>query len=176
MNTISQSLKEVLLSSFENLQVDNPEETRVIVYCRTDALPAVLNYLKNNGYDHLALISCVDWIKENELELVYILSAYTEDKEQARMNILIKTRISREKSEFQTVMNIFENAEPYERELHEIYGIHFNGHPRLTPLLLERKYEIPPFRKDFDTRKYVEEVFDKVPFVEDKAKTKKEGE
>jgi len=40
----------------------------------------------------------------------------------------------------------------------------------LTPLLLERNYEIPPFRKDFDTRKYVKDVFEKIPFVEDKDK------
>ncbi|GAH89124.1 unnamed protein product, partial [marine sediment metagenome] len=35
------------------------------------------------------------------------------------------------------------------------------------PLFLERDYEIPPFRKDFDTRKYVKETFDKIPFVEE---------
>jgi len=33
---------------------------------------------------------------------------------------------------------------------------------------LERDYKIPPFRKDFNTREYVKEVFDKIPFVEDK--------
>ena len=169
MNTMGQSLKEALLSSFENLQVDHPEETRVIVTCRKNSLHAVLNYLKNSGYDHLALVSCVDRIKKNELELVYILTAYTEDKEQSKMNILVKTNISRDKPEFQTIINLFENAEPYERELHELYGIHFEGHPRLTPLLLERKYETPPFRKDFDTRKYVQQVFDEVPFVEAEA-------
>ena len=42
----------------------------------------------------------------------------------------------------------------------------FEGHPRLTPLFLERDYEIPPFRKDFDTRQYVADVFGSVPTVE----------
>jgi len=54
--------------------------------------------------------------------------------------------------------------------MHELFGIKFEGHPRLTPLLLEREYKIPPFRKDFDTRKYVEEVFDKIPLVDNKDK------
>ena len=71
---------------------------------------------------------------------------------------------------FKTVTAIFPNAEPYERELHELFGILFEGHPRLTPLFLEREYKIPPFRKDFDTRRYVEEVFDEIPSVEDKDK------
>jgi len=84
--------------------------------------------------------------------------------------LIVKTRISREKPQLETVTGIFPNAGTYEREIHELFGINFEGHKRLTPLLLEREYEIPPFRKDFDTRKYVEEVFDKIPLVEDKDK------
>ena len=106
--------------------------------------------------------------------MIYILSAYMQndseytDKEKA--NIILKTRIFREKPEFSTIISIFENAEPYEREIHELFGIKFEGHPRLTPLFLEREYEIPPFRKDFDTRKYVKDVFDTIPFVKEKEK------
>jgi NADH-quinone oxidoreductase subunit C len=81
--------------------------------------------------------------------------------------VIIKTRISRENPEFETVIQVFQNAETYERELHELYGIRFKNHPRLVPLFLDREYSIPPFRKDFDTRGYVKEVFDQVPFVDE---------
>ena len=168
MKNTGQSLKENLASSFDDIQVEITDERRLIIDCKNDSVITVLSFLNTIGYDHLALISCVDWIKDNALELVYILTAYTEDREKAKMNILIKTRIPREKPQFHTVIPVFENAEPYERELHELFGIHFIGHPRLTPLFLEREYVIPPFRKDFDTRKYVQEVFDPIPFVEDK--------
>lgn len=168
MNNTGKLLRENLIASFENIQVEIHDEQQVIVGCNEDLVLVVLSFLKSRGYDHLALVSCIDWIKDSEFELVYILSAYTENRELGKMNILVKTRISREKSEFKTVTDIFENAEPYERELHELYGIYFKEHPRLIPLLLEREYEIPPFRKDFDTRKYVSEIFDQVPFVNDK--------
>jgi NADH-quinone oxidoreductase subunit C len=168
MNNTAKLLQESLIASFEGIQAETHDEQRVIVHCREDLALEVLRFLKKRGYDHLALISCIDWIKKSEFELVYILSAYSEDRELAKMNILVKTRISRGRPEFTTVTDIFENAEPYERELHELFGIYFTGHPRLIPLLLERDYEIPPFRKDFDTRKYVTEVFDSVPFVNDK--------
>ena len=168
MKNTGQSLKENLASSFDDIQVEITDERRLIIDCKNDSVITVLSFLNTIGYDHLALISCVDWIKDNALELVYILTAYTEDREKAKMNILIKTRIPREKPQSHTVIPVFENAEPYERELHELFGIHFIGHPRLTPLFLEREYVIPPFRKDFDTRKYVQEVFDPIPFVEDK--------
>jgi len=135
---------------------------------------AVLRFLKERRFDHLALISCVDWIEEKEFELVYILTRYMQgDKEhtdQESLHLIVKTSISRQGPRSETATSIFSNAEPYEREIHELFGISFEGHPRLTPLFLEREYEIPPFRKDFDTRKYVEDVFEKIPFVEDKDK------
>jgi len=168
MDHTFKSLEENLLSSFDDIQVEILDEQRLTIVCKKDSVITILSSLKNSGYDHLALISCVDWIKDNKMELVYILTVYTEDREKGKMNLIVKTKIARDKPEMQSVLNIFENAEPYERELHELYGIYFKGHPRLTPLLLEREYEIPPFRKDFDTRKYVKDVFDQVPFVENK--------
>ncbi|MCD6101518.1 MAG: NADH-quinone oxidoreductase subunit C [Candidatus Cloacimonetes bacterium] len=168
------SLKKKLESSFSDIKINITDDSRITVNIKKDAVVSILNFLKNLGYEHLALISCIDWIEENEFELVYILSAYMEKdqeyNEKEKKTILVKTRISREESKFITVINIFENAEPYERELHELFGINFEGHPRLTPLFLERDYKIPPFRKDFDTRKYVKDVFDKIPSIEERKK------
>ena len=168
------ALKKELELTFKDIQIVIPEHNRLTITARKDALLSILSFLKEKGYDHLALISCVDWIGEKELGLIYIITSYGEKINPVRdislngVHIILKTRIPRENPQFITVIPVFENAEPYERELHELYGINFEGHPRLTPLFLEREYKIPPFRKDFDTRKYVEEVFDKIPFVEEK--------
>ena len=168
---MSNSIKKKLESEFLDIQVEVPEKDRLKITAEKEAVMSVLSYLKGNGYVHLALISCVDWMEEKEFEIVYILSAYLkrdeEYTEMERVNIIVKTRIPRDKPEFISVIPVFENAEPYEREIHELFGIKFAGHPRLTPLFLEREYEIPPFRKDFDTRQYVKDVFDKIPSIEE---------
>ena len=170
-------LKQKILSDFNDVQVNIPEDNRMIVNTKKESLLSLLSYLKNMGFNHFAMLSCVDWIDENEFELIYILSAYPENDEQyqdiEKKNIILKTRISREKAKFITIIDIFENAEPYEREIHEMFGIHFEGHPRLTPLMLERDYKIPPFRKDFDTNKYVENTFGKVPSIKERKEGKK---
>lgn len=167
---MSNSIKEKLESAFPDIRVEVPEKDRLKITAEKEAVISILSYLKNKGYDHLALISCVDWMEEKEFELIYILSAYlkrdAEYTEKERLNILVKTRIPRNDPTFLSVIPVYENAEPYEREIHELFGITFSGHPRLTPLFLERHYETPPFRKDFDTRQYVKEVFDKIPSVE----------
>jgi len=167
-------LKAKLESTFKGIQLSIPYENRIAVTAEDYSVLAILRFLKDTGFDHLALLSAVDWIEECEFELCFILTSYMQNDDEytdkERVHIILKTRIPREKPKFKTVTGIFPNAEPYEREIHELFGISFEGHPRLTPLFLEREYKIPPFRKDFDTRKYVENVFEKIPFVEDKDK------
>ena len=162
---MNSTLKKELESIFEDIQIVIPKNNRLTIIAPKDTVLNILSFLKDKGYDHLELISCVDWIEAKEFELVYIITSYGEE-----IIIILKTRIPRNLPQFITAIPVFENVEAYEREIHELFGINFEGHPRLIPLFLEREYKIPPFRKDFDTRKYVEEVFDKIPFVEDKKK------
>jgi NADH-quinone oxidoreductase subunit C len=168
---VNELLKKELGSIFKDLVVTESEAGRVTLIAKQEQVLAVLRFLKDRGFDHLALLSAVDWIQEKEFELVYILTRYVQDGDDLSgdggLHIIVKTRIPRENPKFETTIGIFPNAEPYEREIHELFGIDFDGHPRLTPLFLERKYAVPPFRKDFDTREYVREVFDKIPFVGD---------
>ena len=167
---MDEHIKEQLESTFKSVVVNVAEDTRIIVNVKKDHVLAVLRFLKDRKFDHLALISCVDWIEEKEFELVYILTGYMQNGENdaswKSLHLIVKTMIPRQEPLFETVTGIFSNAEPYEREIHELFGIKFEGHPRLIPLFLERKYEIPPFRKDFDTRKYVEKTFGNIPSVE----------
>lgn len=165
------SLQESLEATFKGVEATLPEEGRMSVSAPADSIPAVLRYLKEDGFDHLALISCVDWIEEAEFELVYLLTCYMRNNAdyaaEQQVHVFLRTRVSREDPALQSVIAVFGNAEPYEREIHELYGVHFHGHPRLIPLFLDREYETPPFRKDFDTRKYVEETFGSIRPVED---------
>ena len=164
------SLRKELESTFKDVEVTVFEDDRMSVFAHKDSIPVVLRYLKESGLDHLALVSCVDWIEQKKFEIVYLLSCYmrsnTDYSPDQRLHVFLKTELPRENPELQSVISVFENAEPYEREIHELYGVHFEGHPRLIPLFLERAYETPPFRKDFDTRKYVEETFGSIPPVE----------
>jgi len=168
---VNKTVKEKLESTFKNIQVSIPEDGRVAVTAENNSVRTILRFLKDEGFNHLALVSAVDWIENDVFELCYILTSYEQeetDSNKSGLHIILKTKIPREKPEFETITSIFPNAEPYEREIYELFGIKFEGHRRLIPLLLEREYKIPPFRKDFDTRKYVEEVFDNIPFVENK--------
>ena len=169
---MNNSLRQKLEATFKDIRIAIPEGNRMAVTVENGSVCAILRFLKDAGFDHLSLISAVDYIEDNEFELCYILTCYMQGRnfEGQDLHIILKTRIPREDPFPQTAIGIYPNAEPYEREMHELFGIKFEGHPRLTPLFLEREYETPPFRKDFDTRKYVEEVFERIPPVEKKDK------
>jgi len=167
MKMNKKNLIQQLELTFTDNEVNTFEENVIKIYAKKEQVKTILRYLKDNGYNHLALISCVDWIKKEEFELIYILTSYLNDNKsyQEKGNVYLKIRVARENPEVETVIGVFENAEPYEREIHELFGINFRGHPRLIPLFLERKYDVPPFRKNFDTRKYVKDVFESIPVI-----------
>jgi len=183
------SLKRKLEAVFRDLSAEHEPGGRLTVHAGPASTPSVLKLLKDDGYDYLVLVSCVDWPDDEELEVVYIVSRYpasadapaaNEDEtptpgngmaEGSPTQVVLKIRVPRESPTLETAIGIYPVAEPYEREIHELFGVHFEGHPRLTPLFLERDYEIPPFRKDFDTRDYVEKVFGSVPPVGEETPT-----
>lgn len=164
------SLKTKLDSVFRDIEAELADDDRLTIRVPRDSVVPVLSFLKEEGCDYLQLVSCVDWMERGEFELVYVLSSYTGEvnpPDAARANVLVKTDLPRANPSLPSSIGVFPSAEPYERELHELFGIDFEGHPRLKPLFLERAYEIPPFRKDFDTRKYVEDQFGRIPPVEE---------
>jgi NADH-quinone oxidoreductase subunit C len=155
---------------FRGVETELADDGRLTVRVPRDSVVPVLRFLKEEGVDFLQLVSCVDWVERLAFEIVYVLSSYVGEGNPpgaVGAGVVVKAELPREGASLASSIGVFPAAEPYERELHELFGVHFEGHPRLTPLFLEREYEVPPFRKDFDTRKYVEDHFGRIPPVEE---------
>jgi len=59
---MNESIKEQLELTFKAVVVTIPEDTRIVVNVKKDQVLAVLRFLKDRRFDHLALVLCVDWI------------------------------------------------------------------------------------------------------------------
>jgi NADH-quinone oxidoreductase subunit C len=66
-----------------------------------------------------------------------------------RHGVLLRTRVPRESAELASVVDLFPGAGWHERETYEMFGVRFEGHPNLTPLLLPPQFEGHPLRKEF---------------------------
>jgi NADH-quinone oxidoreductase subunit C len=92
----------------------------------------------------LDAITGVDWLAQNEIEVVY---DYFHPTEPAR--VVVRTRVPRAEPELPTIVDVFPGANWHEREAHDFFGVRFAGHPNLKPFLLPEDAEFHPLRKDY---------------------------
>jgi NADH-quinone oxidoreductase subunit C len=153
--------KEKKLEVFDKLKSDfdvkvNVEKVnRIWVSIKDKDLIKICSWIKKQGFEHLSAISVTDWLEDGKFEITYHLWSY-------KQNILVtlKTKIDRNKPVIKSLVSIYDNnAQIHERELHELFGVKFDGNKNLNPLFLEDWNKMPPFRKDFDWREYVREEF-----------------
>jgi len=154
---VEEDVLNLIKDDFPSVEVFIPDnqKRRIHVKINQEEVESLAKFLKKNGFDHLSFITCVDWIEEGKFELVYGLHSY-----EKKVVVLIKTLISRENPSQKTLMHLWEQARTYEREIHEMFGVFFEGNPRLIPFILEDWKGIPPMRKDFDSRKYSQYIYD----------------
>ena len=123
---------------------------------------SILSTLKLAGWIQLSYLSAIDWIDDNEFELVYIVMNWEKP-----VHIQIRTRINREVPTMESILAIYEGCKYYEREVHEFFGIKFPGNPDYEKqLILEAWDDMPPMRKDFDPRAYSDAHFAKREYKE----------
>ncbi|MFC9261942.1 NADH-quinone oxidoreductase subunit C [Streptomyces hydrogenans] len=67
----------------------------------------------------------------------------------APRRLLLRTTVPHDVPSLPTAIGVYAGAAWHERETHEMFGVVFEGHPNLTPLLLPENFEGHPLRKDF---------------------------
>jgi NADH-quinone oxidoreductase subunit C len=100
---------------------------------------------KELGFNFLVDISSVDNYGEDpRWTIVYHLRGLAHGDE-----LRLKTRVNEEKSELPSVTTVWKTANWHEREIYDMMGIRFRGHPDLRRILMWEGYPYFPLRKDF---------------------------
>jgi NADH-quinone oxidoreductase subunit C len=110
---------------------------------RADWLAALQFGRDEAGCDFFDWLTAVD---EQEQGLTVVVHLYSIE---ARQHLLIRTQLPRAAPVLPTAIGLFRGAGWHERETHEMFGVIFDGHPRLAPLLLPDGFEGHPLRKEF---------------------------
>lgn len=106
---------------------------------------AVLEHLRKKGYTFLASLHGVDyWPEEPRLGVLYeLLNMHDVDR------ITVKARVHTESPHIATATDIWPGANHPEREVFDMFGVEFDGHPDLRRILMPEDYEGHPQRRDF---------------------------
>ena len=152
-NFVIQDIKEKFQDKILDSKIQR--QKRVILRTTKEHIESVLLYLKEKlGFLHLSHMSCVDWIEENRFEIVYIL--WNPEK---KINVLVKIDIDRMNPVAPNIDYIWDQANTYEREMREMFGIQFEGLVAPKEFILEDWDDIPPMRRDFDTLQYAARTY-----------------
>ncbi|MEK6931894.1 MAG: NADH-quinone oxidoreductase subunit C [Thermoproteota archaeon] len=133
-----------------------PDRVRIDV--GRDDVKEVAEFLRDVlNFDHAESVSGVDYPQDKEIEVVYHLGSYT-DSSLSRQILVLATRAQREENpipgndatKLPSLREIFYSVEFHEREIFEMFGVYFQGHPDNRRLLLPEDWaDLPPLRKDF---------------------------
>jgi NADH-quinone oxidoreductase subunit C len=117
------------------VKVSDPERIPdICAFCKTEL-----------GFDYLVDISSVDNYGEDpRFTLVYHLYGYGHLR-----YLRLKTDVSEEKVELPTITGVWRTADWHEREIYDMMGIRFRGHPDLRRIIMWDGYPYFPLRKDF---------------------------
>ena len=115
------------------------------IVVKPDTAVPLTEYLKLDAdFDYLVDITAVDWPKRAErFDVVYILYSFARNE-----RVRVKTHIG-EGYKPETAVNVHLTANWLEREVFDMFGIEFAGHPDMRRILLPEEWQGYPLRKDY---------------------------
>ncbi|MBL7001588.1 MAG: NADH-quinone oxidoreductase subunit C [Nitrosopumilus sp.] len=142
----------------DKIQVTFVKEDRIGISVSRENVHDVAEFIRDAlNYDHVESVSGVDYPQDKEIEVVYHIGSYS-DPSLARQILALSTRAQREENpipgndatKLPTLRDVFYSVEFHEREVFEMFGVYFEGHPDNRRLLLPEDWaDLPPLRKDF---------------------------
>ncbi len=122
-------------------------QTRVVA--PVESLLDVLRTLKErHGFDLLVDVTCVDYLDypgaKDRFGLVYLL-ANTETNQR----LTVRCFVNDPEPTVPSVVELWEGANWLEREVWDLFGVHFAGHPDLRRIVLPEEFAAHPLRKDY---------------------------
>lgn len=131
---IERQIPEAVLESNESWVVINP-----------DSLLQVARFLQTTPgleFDYLNCITGVDYL--HYFEIVYHLSSI-----QHNHSLVLKVRCSRENPQVPSVVSLWRGADFQEREIYDLLGVTFVGHPNLKRIFMWEGFQGHPLRRDY---------------------------
>lgn len=145
---VTEILKAKFPGKIKDVSFPLGDETVII---ERDALVEICSLLVKEPYAFTMLLdmTCVDYKDDDErFEMVYHLFSISNNN-----RLRIKTRLSERDLKIDSLTPIWKNANWLEREVFDMFGVHFNGHPYLRRLFMYDGFEGHPLRKDYPLRK-----------------------
>lgn len=118
-------------------------------YVEKGAVKKVLSFLKNDAaFNILMDLTCVDYLhweeKAERFEVVYNLYSMARNE-----RIILRTKVAEDAASVETVSDLWPGANWFEREVWDMFGVKFEGHPDPRRLIMYEEFKGHALRKDY---------------------------
>lgn len=131
--------------------IDGVPTIQLEPFAITEALDVLRRNPPDAPFDMLTDLTAVDWLDYPEVgerfEVVYHLCSTA-----ANRRVRLKCRLPELNPRIKSAVSVYKGAEWMEREVWDLFGIRFDGHPDLRRIMMWEDYEGHPLRKDYPTR------------------------
>ena len=114
---------------------------------KADAIAAAAEYLKTGDglkFDYFNFVTAADYY--SYFEIVYMVTSLEQNR-----SAVFKTRVyTRDNPKVPSVYGVWQGADFQEREVYDLFGIRFEGHPNMKRILLWEGFDGHPLRKDWN--------------------------
>ena len=126
------------------------DRTELTLAVKREDILAACKALQSAGYNFLEDVTAVDWYpSEPRFQITYhILSIRLKER------IRLIVRLSGDAPAIDSIVSIWPSANFYEREIFDLFGVHFGGHPNLRRIMMPEDWEGHPLRKDYPVEGY----------------------
>ncbi len=137
-------------ASVQDVKFDRDEMTICVERGAIREACALLKADATCPFNFLSDITCVDWLpSEPRFEVIYHLLSIPK-KERVRL----KVRLESSSPAVESVTSVWPGANYFEREVYDLFGVRFTGHPYLRRILMPEEWEGHPLRKDYPVEGY----------------------
>jgi NADH-quinone oxidoreductase subunit C len=136
--------------AIEEVKFDRDEMTVWVQRSTIREVCALLRDHPDCPFNFLSDVTCVDWLpQEPRFEVIYHLLSIAR-KERVRL----KVRLNGSSPVLDSVVPVWPAANYFEREVYDLFGVRFSGHPYLRRLLMPEDWDGHPLRKDYPVEGY----------------------
>ncbi len=115
-----------------------------------ETIVAAAEALRQAGYNYLEDVTAVDWYpSEPRFQISYSILSFS-----LKQRIRLVVRLDGEDASLDSITPAWPAANFYEREIFDLFGVHFGGHPNLRRIMMPEDWNGHPLRKDYPVEGY----------------------
>ncbi len=151
-DAVAEALAEhVAIQSLRDLIVDAKwDRGELTLTVAPETIVQAMEAAKAAGYNFMETVTCVDWYpSEPRFQVTYQLLSHS-----MKQRIRIIARVFGDNPVIDSITGVWPGANFYEREVFDLFGVTFAGHPRLTRIMMPDNWKGHPLRKDYPVEGY----------------------